>query len=114
MKSLLQWCAEIKETLNHERAEFRATFHDDLADYWHPISGFDIVAFDEKLIKSGTQSVASMVAKKYGDKAVAQIKRLLPLPTTEIVQHCRDCGAHRFKPSGHCDGDCAYHRECME
>ena len=37
----------------HKHAqEFRNTFNRGLPDFWHPIFGFDIVKFDDEVVKS--------------------------------------------------------------
>ncbi len=57
--------------------EFKRIFKADLRDYWQGILGFDVVGFDDRLIKSGNQSVKDAVRQTYGQDAVVLIQRLL-------------------------------------
>ena len=62
---------------SQDAIEFKRIFHVSLRDYWHPVLGFDITGFDDRVIKSGNQSVKDAVRQTYGQDAVALIQRLL-------------------------------------
>ena len=55
---------------------FRSKFGRNLAQFVS-ITGFDIVGFDEKFIKSGDASMADVIEAKYGKDAVALIEELI-------------------------------------
>jgi len=57
--------------------EFERIFREPLTQYWHGILGFDVVGFDERIVKSGSGSVKDAVRQTYGQEAVALIQRLL-------------------------------------
>lgn len=58
--------------------QFSSIFHKNLADFWNIVTGFDIVKFDEKVIKppDGT-STRDQILKDYGEEAVKVIDGLI-------------------------------------
>ena len=73
-----------KIILNHHkiikenREEFYNTFGVSLTDYFDPIFGFNIVAFDEEVIKpSANESTKDKVLRKYGQNGIECIENLL-------------------------------------
>lgn len=58
--------------------EFKAIFKWPIEGFFHPFYGFDIVRFDERVIRppDGT-STEEHVRANYGDRAVALIKLLI-------------------------------------
>lgn len=65
------------QATSHDAVEFKRLFHVSLGEYWHPVFGFDVTGFDDKIIKSGNQSMKDAVRQTYGQDAVALIQRLL-------------------------------------
>ena len=64
-----------------ERNEFRRLFKADLSKYYaHPVLGFDVVKFDDEIVKSGTQSVRAAILQTWGPDAVRLIQDLLNVP----------------------------------
>ena len=57
--------------------EFRSIFGVGLIDYWDDFTGFDIIKFDDEVIKSLDGIMANTVKEKYGDIGVTIIERLL-------------------------------------
>ena len=57
--------------------EFRSIFGVGLIDYWDDFTGFDIIKFDDEVIKSLDGVMADTVKEKYGDIGVTIIERLL-------------------------------------
>ena len=73
-----------KIILNHHKIikenkqEFYNTFGVSLSDYFDPILGFDIVKFDEEIIKPPDgESTKDKILRKYGQNGVEVIKNLL-------------------------------------
>lgn len=64
--------------LNACRAEFIALFGMPLTRFMHPLFGFDIVAFDERVIMppDGT-STKEAIRNRYGEAGVKLIERLI-------------------------------------
>ena len=61
----------------HRRFFFN-TFGVHIEEYMHPIFGFDIIRFDEEVIKPDPNiSTAQAIAERYGMKAVYLIRNLL-------------------------------------
>ena len=65
------------QATSHDAVEFKRIFHVSLGEYWHPVFGFDVTGFDDKVVKSGNQSMKDAVRQTYGQEAVALIQRLL-------------------------------------
>ena len=64
--------------IKENRQEFYNTFGVSLNDYFDPILGFDIVKFDEEIIKpSANESSRDKVFRKYGQNGVECIENLL-------------------------------------
>ena len=64
--------------IKENREEFYNTFGVSLTDYFDPIFGFNIVAFDEEVIKpSANESTKDKVLRKYGQNGVECIENLL-------------------------------------
>ncbi len=76
---------EVTQMFARHRKAYETNYHDfsrifgvSLAGYWDKMFGFDVVAFNEKFIKSGdNESMAEAVKRQYGAEAVALIKNLL-------------------------------------
>jgi hypothetical protein len=62
---------------SRDAVEFKQRFHAALGDYWHPLFGFDVTGFDDKVVKSGNMSMKDAVRQTYGQEAVVLIQRLL-------------------------------------
>jgi len=60
-----------------QKRDFKRYFGTELRSYWHPLLGFDIVRFDDEVVKSGNMSVRDAVQQSYGMDAVALIHKLL-------------------------------------
>lgn len=67
----------------HERyksyaPKFQRVFGVKLRPFWDPLTGFDVVKFDDEFIKAGDDvSTADAVKEKYGTEALDLIKSLL-------------------------------------
>ena len=58
--------------------EFRKIFRAPLSRYWNSLLGFDMVKFDEELVKPKRgHSTADAVKRKYGDRACDLIRELI-------------------------------------
>jgi len=58
--------------------EFFNVFGVSLSSFFDPIFGFNIIAFDEEVIKpSANESTKDKILRKYGEKGVECIKNLL-------------------------------------
>ncbi len=57
--------------------EFEQVFKVKLSDYWQGILGFDVVSFDDDVIKSGNQSMRDATRQSYGVDAVICLERCL-------------------------------------
>jgi hypothetical protein len=51
-----------------------------LTQFWHPLTGFDIVAFDDVIKPDFNQSLHDYVQTRYGPEAVQLIADLIGLP----------------------------------
>jgi hypothetical protein len=58
-------------------AKFRQVFGVTLKPYWCNLRGFDIVKFDDQVIKSGDGSVHDAVQARWGDTGVTLIQSLI-------------------------------------
>lgn len=69
--------------LHDNKSQFLATFGINLFQFFHPITGFDVVGFDDWLkehvenYEDGKTSMKAFISKKYGKSAVNLIERLL-------------------------------------
>ncbi len=58
--------------------EFKSIFGTNLKPYFDMITGFDVIRFDEELIKPGKkESTEDKVRKVYGERAVQLCRELL-------------------------------------
>ena len=57
--------------------QFRETFKAELGKYWQGILGFDVVRFDDEIVKSGNQSCRDAVRQTWGQDAVVFVNELL-------------------------------------
>lgn len=73
--------AQVESKLSKYGAEFFEIFGVRLLDYWDFIAGYDcgfnVVKFDDKVIRSGNDSMANVIRAKYGDRAHDLVKSLL-------------------------------------
>jgi len=63
----------IRHYTAHESCEFRKFFHAELREYWTRL-GFDILKFDDDIVKSGTMSIRQAIFQTYGNEAVKLIQ----------------------------------------
>lgn len=56
---------------------FHALFGLSLAKFWHPLTGFDIVAFDDVIRPARNQSLRDCIKMKYGNDAAQLIENLI-------------------------------------
>lgn len=62
----------------HRQApQFRQLFNLPLSQFWHSITGFDIVKFDDAIKPGSNQSLKDCIESKYGREAVQLIKDLI-------------------------------------
>ena len=67
-------------TYRENAKEFKRIFRINLKPLWDNITGFDIVRFDEELIKSPDgQSIEDVIQAEYGNEGVNIIKSLLKI-----------------------------------
>lgn len=67
-----------KHKLKHKyKKRFYALFGVSLESLWDFYTGFDIVRFDDEVIKSGDDAMRVCIRDKYGDEAVSMIKELI-------------------------------------
>lgn len=59
---------------------FQEIFKVKSADYYHPVMGFDVVKFDDEVVKSDTEhtgkSTEDVIRERWGDEAVDVVKAL--------------------------------------
>jgi len=78
MYSLSELISKNKKLLAENKTAFRQIFNTPLEDYFDLITGFDIVDFDEKHIKSiNDESMEAVVLAAYGERGVDMIRLLL-------------------------------------
>jgi len=66
---------------SENKDEFKRIFGINLLDYFCPITGFDIVRFDDNFIKSPDgKSMRQVIQEKYGNEGVELIERLIKFP----------------------------------
>lgn len=56
---------------------FQRFFRKSLSNYWNPITGFDIVKFDNDLNVPDGKSLKDFVIEKYGKDAARLIQQLI-------------------------------------
>jgi hypothetical protein len=84
--------------------EFTKLFRCSLKPFWDNITGFDIVAFDKQIVKSGDNAMYDVVKEKYGEAGTVLIERLiqkLPLTPAQInvaVDWLGESFVSRFTP----------------
>lgn len=67
-----------KELMVREAPEFRRTFNRNLKDFFDYLTGFDLIAFDDQVVKPEFDvSTIDTVRVKWGDTAVALCQRLI-------------------------------------
>ena len=60
------------------QANFQSIFHRSLGKYWNPVTGFDVIKFDEEVIKPPDGvSTKDQILKDYGEYAVKVIEGLI-------------------------------------
>lgn len=75
MRNFIQ---ENKDKLNANRDEFQRTFKIALVRFMNPITGFDIVSFDDKVVKSvDGVSMSETVEQRWGVKTRELIEKLI-------------------------------------
>jgi hypothetical protein len=57
--------------------EFDRVFGVALANYFDNFTGFDVIGFDDEVVKSGDGCMADVVREKYGQRALDMIEELL-------------------------------------
>ncbi len=58
--------------------QFKEYFKKDFKDFTHPLLGFDIVSFDEQVIKpSDSESCSQAITRQYGKEAEKLIRKIL-------------------------------------
>jgi hypothetical protein len=65
--------AEVQRQANR----FRQVIGLPLSKFWHPLTGFDIVRFDDVIKPARNQSLRACVKAKYGQEAVQFIESLI-------------------------------------
>ncbi len=67
-----------RRLLRDNREDFKAIFGFDLVQFMSPFSGFDLITFDEKIIRSESHiSCVDTVAQKYGQAGMRLIHTLI-------------------------------------
>jgi hypothetical protein len=65
--------------LKHE-TDFENTFNLSLDAFWSPVTGFDVIAFDQWLIDRGgdpEESVQQMITAQFGEEAVRLVMKIV-------------------------------------
>ena len=75
--TLIEYCAQNARDREANRDAFRTIFRVPLAKYWSNLTRFDVVKFDEEVVKSGDGSCGQAVIDRWGQEAYELIKRLL-------------------------------------
>jgi len=57
--------------------EFQRIFHFRLRPFVDLVTGFDIIRFDDEVVKSGTRQMEAVIRKDYGQAGVDLVKALL-------------------------------------
>ena len=77
---------EIMEVIEHHKnlivkhhQQFQNIFHCLLQGFMNLITGFDIIDFDERVVKSGDKCMRDAILEKYGEEAVALIEALITI-----------------------------------
>lgn len=66
-----------------QSAKFHEIFGISLSKYWSPLLGFDVVGFDEQVVKSSIgESCAHRIRCNYGDSALNLVRELLGMAAT--------------------------------
>jgi len=58
------------------KAPFYAIFGCPLKQFWDDVQGFDRMTFDQDVVKSGEESMARVVSRKFGHRANALLRDL--------------------------------------
>jgi hypothetical protein len=66
-----------REAVSQYTEQFQRTFGTPLHRFNHPVLGFDAVAFDTTVVRSGDRSCAEVVKERYGDAAVVMLLALI-------------------------------------
>jgi len=79
--TLPEFALRNKERYEKHAREFQRVFGRRLKPYFDMLTGFDVIKFDDKIVKPGkTESTAQAVARQWGDDAVALIRALIGKP----------------------------------
>lgn len=68
---------------NHLDTQFRITFDLQLRQFMHPLFGFNVIKFDEKIGTPDNMSCHDFIEQKYGEEAVKLVLNLLKWKTYE-------------------------------
>ena len=61
-----------------QRLAFRQLFHCDIRNFWSNLTGFDVIKFDEEVVKPADNvSTEAKLREEWGEEAVALIRQLL-------------------------------------
>lgn len=65
---------------------FQQTFKTSLQRFMNPFTGFDVIAFDDVVVKSGDLAMSDVVRDRWGERAVKIIEELIGKPTDQEPQ----------------------------
>ena len=71
---------------------FYQIFRQPLSRFWQGYLGFDVIKFDQEIVKSGDRACGDVVREKFGDEALQIVNELLgkdetPARSTEELSH---------------------------
>lgn len=66
--------------------KFKNIFGREFHDFWNIVYGFDIVKFDDEIVKSGDKSVKEVIQENYGEEAVNLILGILEFEQRDITR----------------------------
>lgn len=69
--------ARNRDLLRRHSDEFRRIFGVPLQMFMNPITGFDLIRFDERVVKSGDRQMSAVVLEKYGQPGVDLVLALI-------------------------------------
>ena len=81
-KALAEIVAPNKKLFLGEERTFQRIFGTHIKPYINLVTGFDLVKFDEEVVKSGTRSMEEVLRERYGEDSIHVIKRLIGASTT--------------------------------
>ena len=91
-KTFADYVTENKRLLGAHKTEFFIIFHRSLQDFMNLITGFDIIKFDDEIIKpDDDQSTSERVLLDYGQRGLDLVNKLLSIkPSVQEITKAID------------------------